>query len=321
MSGDWPSEWDDPEEEFPSGAEQQDATGPTEIGDARLAEVTAYLASVPAPVMPDAVMSRISAALAAEADARAGDGTRAAASSPEGGTPSAAGATADGNRTLGAPPARARVRRHRGDAKGHHGFRSPPLKVVKAVTSVMAGLVVIAGIGYGISRTSGSTSSSAAGSSAGESSAVAAPAAPAGSASASSAAAGGFLGASPQFEVTASGTKYQAATLAAQVRTRLAIPAAGASGGASSVPEPSKTSSAAAATSSNASASGTRAPTSALRGCVLHLTGGRPPRLVDRATYQGTPAYVIASSSHVWVVGLGCTATNAELITSVALGS
>lgn len=317
MSGDWPPEWDDPEEEFPSGAEQQDATGSTELGDVRLAEVTAYLASVPAPVMPDAVMSRISAALAAEATARAGDGTRAEAAAAESGT--GAGATADSGRSLGTPPARARVRRHRGSARGHHGFRSIP---IKAVTSVLAGLVVIAGIGYGISRTSGATYSSssaasAAGSASAASSAVAAPAAPEASASSSSAA-GGFLGASPQFVVTASGTKYQAATLAAQVRARLATPSTGVDGSASSnVPGPSKTASAL----SSASAAGTRAPTSALRGCVLHLTGGQPPRLVDRATYRGTPVYVIASSSHVWVVGLGCTATNEELITSVALGS
>jgi hypothetical protein len=320
MSGDWPPEWDDPEEEFPSGAEQQDATGSTEMGDARLAEVTAYLASVPAPVMPDAVMSRISTALAAEAAVRAGDGARADTAAAEGGMSSAAGATADSGRTLGTPPARARVRRHRGGARGHHVFRSIPLK---AVTSVMAGLVVIAGIGYGISRTSGATySSSSAASSSGESSAVAAPAAPAGSASGTSAAAGGFLGASPQFVVTVSGTKYQAATLAAQVRARLATPSPRASAAASShVPGPAKTSSAASSAPDTASAAGTRAPTSALRGCVLHLTGGQPPRLVDQATYRGTPAYVIASSSHVWVVGLGCTATNAELITSVALGS
>jgi len=142
MSGDWPPEWDDPEEEFPPGAEQQDATGSTEMGDVRLAEVTAYLASVPAPVMPDAVMSRISAALAAEAGARAGGGTRAEAAPLAGGTPSAAGTTADGDRTLGAPPARARVRRHRGGVKGQHGFRSPSLKVVKAVTSGKATLDV-----------------------------------------------------------------------------------------------------------------------------------------------------------------------------------
>jgi hypothetical protein len=49
------------------------------------------------------------------------------------------------------------------------------------------------------------------------------------------------------------------------------------------------------------------------------LTGDVPPRLVDRATYQGEPAYVIASSTRVWVVRLGCTAAKTELIVSAAL--
>jgi len=350
MSGDWPPEWDDPEEEFPSGAEQQDATGSAGIGEAQLAEVTAYLVSVPAPVMPDAVAARISAALAAEAAARAanstpaadgtqagdgtraangtraGDGTQAEAAAAEGGT--GAGATADGGRTLGTPPARARVRRHGGGARGHHGFRSIP---VKAVTSVMAGLVVIAGIGYGISRTNGSTdsSSSAASGSASENTfAAAAPeASSASSAAASSAAGAGSHGISPQFVVTASGTKYQAATLASQVRARLSHPPVASSpvasnGGPSSVPGPSGTSSVPAAGASKTAAVGVaHAPTTALRACVLHLTGGQPPRFVDRATYQGDPAYVIVTSNHVWVVGLGCTTANEELITSVALGS
>ena len=60
-------------------------------------------------------------------------------------------------------------------------------------------------------------------------------------------------------------------------------------------------------------------PSQALQGCVLHLTGGMVPRLVDQATYQGQPAYVIASSTHVWVVGLGCTAAKTELVESVPL--
>jgi len=42
-------------------------------------------------------------------------------------------------------------------------------------------------------------------------------------------------------------------------------------------------------------------------------------RLVDRATYRGEPAYVIASSTRAWVVGLGCTAAKTELVVSVAL--
>jgi hypothetical protein len=56
-----------------------------------------------------------------------------------------------------------------------------------------------------------------------------------------------------------------------------------------------------------------------LRGCVLRLTDGTLPRLVDRATYQGKAAYIIAGPTRVWVVGLGCTAAKTELITSVPL--
>ena len=52
---------------------------------------------------------------------------------------------------------------------------------------------------------------------------------------------------------------------------------------------------------------------------VLHLTGQMRPSLVDRATYQGKPAYVIAVTNWAWVVGTGCTATNPELIASVGL--
>ncbi|MGH3251725.1 MAG: hypothetical protein ACRDOI_36710, partial [Trebonia sp.] len=96
------------------------------------------------------------------------------------------------------------------------------------------------------------------------------------------------------FVVTASGTSYRRATLAEQVRGRLAA-AGPATAGAGAV------------------------PSVALHGCVLRLTGGAPPRLVDRATYQGEPAYIIASSARVWVVGLGCTSAKADLIVSVAL--
>ncbi len=58
-----------------------------------------------------------------------------------------------------------------------------------------------------------------------------------------------------------------------------------------------------------------------LRGCVLALTGGVAPRLVDKAIYQGTPAYVIATASRVWVVRTDCTANRPDLITSVPLAS
>ena len=69
MSGHWPPDWEDQEEEFPGEADQLEPDA-----EARLAEVTAYLSSVPAPVMPDGIESRISAALAAEAAGRAAAG-------------------------------------------------------------------------------------------------------------------------------------------------------------------------------------------------------------------------------------------------------
>jgi hypothetical protein len=101
--------------------------------------------------------------------------------------------------------------------------------------------------------------------------------------------------ATPLFTVTESGTKYRQATLAGQVRDTLA----------------------ALGTTGKPFATGPQTPT--LAGCVQHLTGGPSPRLVDRATYQGTAAYVIASSSHIWVVGTGCTAADAQLVESVSL--
>lgn len=284
MSGDWPPEWDDPEKEFPGEADQLDA----EAG-ARLSEVAAYLASVPAPVLPDAFEARISAALAAEAAARADASSLADGASADSGSSGAASPTGE-SRTLAPAPARARVGRHRGGGGGRRGFRPRSLIAVGTVGACL----VLAGLGYGLSRGGSSTSSSAAiGSAAsGQSHAAAAPAAsaPEPASSASSSVGGNNAGAgNVSFTVTASGTKYQAATLAAQVRA------------------------------SSITFRGTSAPTTALRGCVAHLTGGRSPRLVDRATYQGEPAYIIASSSRVWVVGLGCTAANPELIASVPL--
>jgi hypothetical protein len=98
--------------------------------------------------------------------------------------------------------------------------------------------------------------------------------------------------ASAVFLVTESGASYRRATLAQQVAARL--------GGSSS-------------------SAGEHPPSAALHGCVLHFTGGSTPALVDQATYQGTPVYVVASSSRVWVVGRGCTVTKTELIVSVPL--
>jgi hypothetical protein len=297
MSGHWPPEWEDPEEELSAGIDQLGADA-----EARLSEVAAYLSSLPVPAMPEAVESRISATLAEEAAARADQAAPSADGVRGDGVP-ADGAPADGTRKLGPSRGRALVRqRHRRGDRPRRDFRLRPLTAAGALVACL----LLSGLGYAIAHsTTGSTYSSAptangapASSAAGGpelgssamSSAAAAPEAPAGNSSAS-------------FTVTASGTKYRQATLPEQVRAKLTVHN-GQEASTGALPSPGST---------------VAVPSPALRGCVLHLTGGAPPRLVDRATYQDEPAYVVASSTRVWVVGLGCTAAKTELIVSVAL--
>jgi hypothetical protein len=300
MSGHWPPEWEDPEEELSAEADQLDTEA-----EARLSEVAAYLASVPVPALPEAVESRISAALAAEAAAPTDQ-----AAAPADGAPGAPGAPADSApadsaptdsaRKLGPSRGRAPVRRHRRGGRPRRDFRLRPLTAAGALVACL----LLSGLGYAIAHsTTGSTYSSAPAAGSATSNADAGP--ELGSSAASSAAGAGPAAgnSSASFTVTASGTKYQQAALAEQVRSKLT-----ADGG-------QKTSAGAVPSAASTAA----VPGPALRGCVLHLTGGAPPRLVDRATYQGEPAYVVASSTRVWVVGLGCTAAKTELIVSVAL--
>lgn len=260
-----------------------------------LAAVSRVLASVPAPLMPEAVESRITAALAAEA------ATRQAASPAAAGAAGAAGAAdspaASGQRSR-------RLRLVRSDKSHSRGFR-PAMAAVSA-----AACLLLVGFGYLLSRT-GSSSSSSPASAAAPPSAAAATAGAAGHATAGSAAqpsgsasALGPLysqGAIP-FLVTRTSTDYQQATLAAQVRGEL-----------NRRSKPSETGSQASAST------GGLPPSQSLVGCVLHVTGRVLPKLVDQATYDGKAAYVIAVSDHAWVVGPSCTASNPDVIASVVL--
>ena len=256
----------------------------------QLAAVTTVLASAPEPAMPDAVESRIIAALATEAalvtdtphDTEAAHDTAAkrdTALRPVGG---------DGGGS----------RRRPGGRSGRSGPGNRWLRPAVLASAAAACLVLFGGV-YGIAHlSSGSSSSSAASSAAGtaaagsESSPLAGAQAP-GTHTRLEPADGGQAAA---FAVTASGTNYQSATLAQQVRAQLARPAK---------------------TAAPPAAEG--APSAQLSACVLHLTGQMRPSLVDRATYQGKPAYVIAVPNWAWVVGTGCTASNPELIASVGL--
>jgi hypothetical protein len=315
MSGHWPPEWEDSENELPQETDQLDPDTA-----ARLSAVTAYLSSVPAPALPDAFEARISAALATEATERA-------ASAPaDDATPPVAA------RTLEPASARTRRGRHRGGGGPRRASRALLTSgSVVAVCLVLVGFVVL----LSRSASTSSSSSAVAGAAAGSSSSTASSSG-AGSSSAAGTSAGPnvpgpskpeFGGNVSNFTVTTSGTKYQAATLAAQVRARLTAsgsprsgltqaPSASAPAASSTAPAPT----ASASSSSLAASSSSGAPVPAgLRGCVLRLTDGALPRLVDRATYRGEAAYIIAGSNRVWVVGLGCTAAKTELIASVPL--
>ena len=275
MSRPWPPGREDPGEGFPDIAEEPDATAGTAAGtaaEARLSEVSACLAAVPAPVIPDGVAARISAALAAEATARAELGQ----GKPGGDVrPAGHGSRTRRSRRPGRPPAARR-----------------PLLVAASLLACL----VFAGVGLAMSRGASPQSSSA--------SAGSAAAPVAGSPGAGSPAAGAgpavtgpgpreqapaSAAGQPAFTVTRSGTLYRRATLAGQVAAVSAASVAGA---------------------------GAR-PSARLLGCVLHLAGVTP-ELVDRASYQGTAAYVIATTSRVWVVGPGCSAAQPELIATVA---
>ena len=348
MSGQWPPEWDDPED-IPGEADQQDAEA-----EAGLSEVAAYLASVPVPVMPGSVEARISAALAVEAAARAGvvpasgdaQGNRIAR--PDGPVQSGGSLKPEGAadaRVLGPAPARARVRRRdrqerrreREMRKIFEPRRGRDMRTVlgKFVIGPLAVCLLLVIIVLGLSHSESSSSSSSApslGLAPQAAGAASSAAASSGGFSKSSAASGGLVSIAPAssavssafssatgFAVTQTGTRYQEATLAQQAQA-LELLAQSAEAGPASVPSASSSLTPSATSAPVSSASPTSsAPAAQLRACVLKVTGGVIPELVDRATYQGTPAYVIASSNRVWVVGLGCSAARPQVIASVPL--
>ncbi len=332
MSEHWPPEWEDPDTENLDDDELDGA----DLDGENLADVTAALASMPLPALPEAFQARISAAIRAEAVTRTepagatGVSATVRSSSPDGFSPAAA----DSGTTTGPPahlwlagvrrgarrpgtsrasgPADSRPRhRERGERRGFRAFQ--------AIGSLVI-FLVLAGFGYLVFGHGDSSESS--------SFSIAAPAA-AGSASGFQSAAASARSASrpasgheqsglsqnSRFVVRETGTRYEPATLAGQARAVVAAT------GGSSAPE---SASAASASASSAAASGSLstggyAPPAALADCVGHLTGNQAPSLVDRATYAGRAAYIIVVPRQAWVVGLGCTAANPELITSVAL--
>jgi hypothetical protein len=281
----------------------------------QLDEVGSVLASVPALTLPDAFESRITAALAAEAATRT--------------------ATAAAERASGAGSA-GRVPAHRRPRPARSRYRQLSLRYHPAIGAALLVVFLVAGFGYLVTRSNGSSSSSSAlsegaasASSSAEASGPAGAALPAAvpSASASgpvSAAKGTGKAAAAEvpFTVITSGRHYTAAGLAAQVRGELRQVHGGPNQDlngptttASAVPSPASTS------VYSAVLPGGTAPPSALIGCVQHLIGNAPLDLVELARYQGGRVYVVATATRAWVVGLGCTAGNSEVIAKVTLSA
>jgi len=270
------------------------------VGD-QLAAVSSALATEPAPPMPDAVERRIAAALAAEADR-----TTEASPVTQGPPADEAASVAGGPRH--ASPGRFRSpggsrhdpagpgRRGRRSTRGARRFR-PAMVLSGAAAAVLIGVAVVLGVAHFPSSSSSSTASGSAASAPSQPPEAAGGNASEGNGLAPGAREPAASEPSAAFVVTESGTRYEPATLTAQVRAKMAAQ--------------SRTSSAVGA--------GLGPPSATLAACVLHLTGNVRPSLVDRATYQGKPAYVIVAAGRVWVVGPGCTPSNPDLITSARL--
>jgi len=353
MSGQWPPEWEDPDDERSDAGLPEDPDSDAGLSDLELSELTSFLASVRSPALPASFEARISAAIAAEAAARATT-EQGAAAEPAGPLSAAAGADDATDRVrsadpegfspaaaAGGPSTPAARRPRRGSRTSRSAVRasgpgpSRPdgrrrllrMPSMQAASWVLVSCLVLAGFGFLVTRGSGpSASSSAAGAQSSRSaSAPAGVTVPEPAAGRESEAQPGgantrpSAGAPTGFLVYSTGTAYERSTLASQVRAQLASPDFDSLAPAS--PDHSSNASVPSAASSAASTSGAGGgmPSPQLSGCVSKVTGGAVPSLVDRASYDGIPAYIIAVPTRVWVVQLGCTATDTQLITAVAL--
>jgi hypothetical protein len=254
----------------------------------QLGEISALLAAVPAPAMPDAVAQRLESVLAAEVAQRESS-----------------------ERTVGDPAHhRAHDRAHQGAR--HRARRPGPHRpwdfrlIALRVLAPAAGVLVLAAGGYGLSRIGGGSTSSVAAGSGAASAASAASRAQAGAAAVPSSAATSRPQAAPlepaaRFGVVTSATHYQRATLPQQLKGELQRYARPAGSVQELAPGPVKE-------------------------CVLRVTAGISPVslvLVEKAYYQGQPANVIvaARGNHdaAWVTTPACSAGSDYVLDTTTL--
>jgi len=278
-----------------------------------LAAVSTFLASVPAPPMPDDITARIEAALAAEAASRAASPAVPAARGPVPAAPGRDGVTR-----------RAAARNPKIRSGGW--LRSP---VTLRVAAGAAVAIVVLGGGFaairlagssGTAETSGSSAAQGSGTSAGSSAAGATAQSP--NAAAPAAVPAPTLtyragGRSRPFTVLTSSADLGPGSLAREVGRLVLGGRTGAQQGTIASPGPS-------AERSTASGIPGFAPAT-LEGCVTRVADGGHVRLVQTGRYQGEQAVIIAVSPagggpvRIWVVGTGCSATSSDVITQMAL--
>jgi hypothetical protein len=265
---------------------------------AALTEIGPLLASVPSPRMPDDVLTRLNATLAQEAAHRSVPATAPARSSDQ----DTASTVVEFSRA----------------AKGRRRVLTSPV-AARAFAAAAAACVVAAGGYTAVQLTTG-------GSPAPVSPGVAnGPVTTRHAATSHGAARGPSTGgahAQPfiprtgsgasngpvqqvPFKVVDSGINYRTASLGAQIKTELNKVVALKPG--------------------TASAGALHPPTTQQYACVSYVTGGTAPALVDKASFQGRPATIIALShegsqvGQAWVVGPSCSGTHEDLLDHVNL--
>jgi hypothetical protein len=255
-----------------------------------LIEVRSVLASVSSPAMPDPVTRRLTAVLAQEAAER-----------------SARTATADPSGSPADDGVPAQVLSFRSPRKSQRRGLTSPV-AARTLTAAAAVCLVAAG-GYAAVEL---TSTGSAPSPSGHGAAGARPQVSASHGSAALPFIGHPLPGSNNgsdvlsFRVINSGTAYRAATLSSQISTEL---------GRSVANGPNRSS----------GALSLHAPSSQQYGCVIDVTGGTEPALVDSASYNGRPATIIALAhvgnqlSQAWVVGPACSADKTDILVHVTL--
>jgi hypothetical protein len=279
-----------------------------------LAGVSALLASVPPPPIPDHLAARIQTALATEATRRV--------TQPAG--HEAGPAPVPGNHETG-PALRSadhQARRAPRPARHLSGRPRPRRTVVLGGLAAAAAVVVIGGGTYAIVQSgSGSMSSSAPSGTAASAPAAGLPAhaAPLRPGQALFGPALRYTRAGHQASVTpiTTGTNYSAQKLNSEVATEVGKYGTGFATAGPNAMSPDQS-------QSSAAARGQRSfgniPVSALQGCVNRIAAGELVLLVDVARYRNAPATVIvtelaeAGPEQIWVVGTGCSASRSDVL-------